>query len=197
MFTDLAERARLERQYRDLYQSTPAMLHTVDAQARITAVSDHWLEKLGYTREAVIGRPITDFLTDESRRSAMQWSIEEVLAAGDQKNVPRQMVTRSGEVLDVLMSTRAERDLLDGEITMRVASKDVTESNRAEARLREAYDEIARLKEELERERDYLREEVSVCDELRPDRRRESGAALDAGAHRGRGRHPGQCADRR
>jgi PAS domain S-box-containing protein len=163
VFTDLAERARLERQYRDLYQSTPAMLHTVDAQARITAVSDHWLEKLGYAREAVIGRPITEFLTDESRRSAMQWSIEEVLAAGDQKNVPRQMVTRTGEILDVLMSTRAERDLLDGEITMRVASKDVTESNRAEARLREAYDEIARLKEELERERDYLREEVSVA----------------------------------
>ena len=163
VFTDLAERARLERQYRDLYQSTPAMLHTVDAQARITAVSDHWLEKLGYTREAVIGRPVTDFLTDDSRRSAMQWSIEEVLAAGDQKNVPRQMVTRGGEILDVLMSTRAERDLLDGEVTMRVASKDVTESNRAEARLREAYDEIARLKEELERERDYLREEVSVA----------------------------------
>jgi transcriptional regulator with GAF, ATPase, and Fis domain len=43
-----------------------------------------------------------------------------------------------------------------------VASKDVTERNRAEANLKEAYGEIARLKDELERERDYLREEVRV-----------------------------------
>ncbi len=163
VFTDLADRARLERQYRDLYQSTPAMLHTVDAAARITAVSDHWLEKLGYTREEVIGRSITDFLTDESRRSAMAWSIEEVIAAGDQVNVPRQMVTKSGKVLDVLMSTRAEGDILDGSMTMRVASKDVTEINRAAAELRQAYEQIAELTVELERERDYLREEVSVA----------------------------------
>jgi PAS domain S-box-containing protein len=162
LFAEIADRARLERQYRDLYQSTPALLHTVDANARITAVSDHWLEKLGYTREEVVGRSVTDFLTDESRQSAMRWSVEEVIAAGDQKNVPRQMVTKSGTVLDVLMSTRAERNLEDGVISLRVASKDVTERNRAEARLREAYEEIAHLKEELERERDYLREEVSV-----------------------------------
>ncbi len=162
VFTDLAERARLERQYRDLYQSTPAMLHTVDSNARLTAVSDHWLEKLGYTREEVIGCPVGDFLSPESRKSAMQWSIDEVIAAGDQKNVPRQMVAKSGAVLDVLMSTRTERNILDGQLSLRVASKDVTESNRAAQKLREAYDEIARLKEELERERDYLREEVQV-----------------------------------
>ena len=38
-----------------------------------------------------------------------------------------------------------------------VASKDVTDRNRAEAKLKLAYQEIAQLKEELERERDYLR----------------------------------------
>jgi len=163
VFTDVAERARLERQYRDLYQTTPAMLHTVDAEARITAVSNHWLEKLGYTRDEVIGRKITDFLTDESRRSAMEWTIEQVIAAGDQKNVPRQMLTKSGQLLDVLMSTRAENDVLDGSLTMRVASKDVTDINRASAELRGAYEQIANLKEELEQERDYLREEVNVA----------------------------------
>ncbi len=162
IYIELADRARVERQYRDLYQSTPAMLHSIDADGNLTAVSDHWLEKLGYTREEVIGRSIMDFLTDQSRESAMRWTVAEVIAAGDQKNMPRQMVTKSGEVLDVLMSTRAERDVRNGLITLRVASKDVTERNRAAARLREAYREIATLKEELERERDYLREEISV-----------------------------------
>jgi transcriptional regulator with GAF, ATPase, and Fis domain len=73
------------------------------------------------------------------------------------------MVTKSGQLLDVLMSTHAEGDVLDGSLTMRVASKDVTDINRAAAELRSAYEQIANLKEELERERDYLREEVSVA----------------------------------
>ncbi len=163
VFTEIADSARLERQYRDLYQSTPAMLHTVNAEGRITAVSNHWLEKLGYSRDEAIGRPIMDFLTDESKVSAMRWTIEEVIASGDQKNVPRQMVTRDGQILDVLMSTRAEHNPVDGALTLRVASKDMTERNQAEAQLRAAYDQIAELKEELERERDYLREEVSVA----------------------------------
>jgi transcriptional regulator with GAF, ATPase, and Fis domain len=73
------------------------------------------------------------------------------------------MVTKAGEVRDVLLSSRTERDARGAVIRTLVASKDVTERNRAEARLKEAYGEIARLKEELERERDYLREEVSVA----------------------------------
>jgi transcriptional regulator with GAF, ATPase, and Fis domain len=43
-----------------------------------------------------------------------------------------------------------------------VACKDVTQRNQAERQLRATFEENARLREELERERDYLREEVQV-----------------------------------
>ena len=162
IFTELSDSDSLERRYRDLYQSTPAMLHTIDAEGQIIAVSDHWLEKLGYPREQVMGRSILDFMSDASRESLLEGEIKDVIASGSRRNVPRQMVTRNGEVLDVIMSARAEKDSLTGRGTLLVASKDVTDRNRAEAKLREAYGEIAHLKDELERERDYLREEVSV-----------------------------------
>ncbi len=161
VFTEVSDRARLERRYRDLYQSTPAMLHTIDPEGRLTEVSNHWLDRLGYTREEVIGRSILEFMTDASRQPLVG-RLREIISEGDFQNVPRQMVTRSGEVRDVLMSSRTERDARHEVVRTLVASKDVTDRNRAEARLKEAYGEIARLKEELERERDYLREEVSV-----------------------------------
>jgi PAS domain S-box-containing protein len=161
LFTEVSERQRQERRYLDLYESTPAMLHTVDAEGRIIAASNHWLAKLGYTRTEVIGRTILDFITDESRRPLLG-KLREVISQGDVQNVPRQWVTKSGEIMDVLLSARAERDERGEVVRLLVASKDVTERNRVEARLREAYGEIARLKEELERERDYLREEVNV-----------------------------------
>ncbi len=161
VFTELSDRARLERRYRDLYQSTPAMLHTIDPEGRLTDVSDHWLERLGYTREEVLGRSILEFMTDASRQPLVG-RLREIISEGDIRNVPRQMVTRAGEVRDVLLSSRTERDARQAVVRTLVATKDVTERNRAEARLKEAYGEIARLKEELERERDYLREEVRV-----------------------------------
>ena len=161
VFTEVSDRAWLESRYRDLYQSTPAMLHTIDPEGRLTEVSDHWLDRLGYTREEVLGRSILEFMTDDSRRPLVG-RLREIISEGDFQNVPRQMVTRNGEVRDVLLSSRTERDARQEVVRTLVASKDVTERNRAEARLKEAYGEIARLKEELERERDYLREEVSV-----------------------------------
>jgi PAS domain S-box-containing protein len=163
VFTELSDRGSLERRYRDLYQSTPAMLHTIDTEGRITAVSDHWLNNLGYTREDVIGRSILDFMSKASREPLLDGKVKDIIAAGQRKNVPREMVTRNGEILDVVMSARAEKDPLTGLSSLLVASKDVTDRNRAESKLREAYGEIAHLKDELERERDYLREEVSVA----------------------------------
>ena len=48
------------------------MLHSIDNHGRITEVSDLWLSKLGYTWDEVIGRPSTDFLSDESARYARE-----------------------------------------------------------------------------------------------------------------------------
>jgi len=161
VFFETSALARAERRYEDLYHSTPAMLHTIDGEGHITDVSDHWLDKLGYQREDVIGRSILDFLSEDSRRQ-LDKGIRDIVEGGDRKNVPRQMLTRSGEVLDCVMSAHTEIDQIRGVQRLLVASKDMTTRNRAEAKLREAYGEIARLKEELERERDYLREEVNV-----------------------------------
>jgi PAS domain S-box-containing protein len=161
VFFETSALARAERRYEDLYHSTPAMLHTVNADGEITHVSDHWLEKLGYEQEEVIGRSILDFLTAKSREQ-LDGGVKEIIEMGDLKNVPREMLTKSGETLDVVMSARTEVDQTRGVQRLLVATKDMTERNRAEAKLREAYGEIARLKEELERERDYLREEVQV-----------------------------------
>jgi PAS domain S-box-containing protein len=161
IFAEVSDRALLERRYQDLYQSTPAMLHTIDPDGHITEVSNHWLHKLGYDRDEVLGHSILEFMSDESRRP-LEGRMREIISEGERENVPRQMVTKSGQVIDVLMSSRTERDARQAIIRTFVASKDVTDRNRAEANLKLAYQEIARLKEELERERDYLREEVRV-----------------------------------
>lgn len=162
VYTEVGQEARLEQHYRDLYRATPAMLHTVDSAGRVVHVSNHWLRKLGYRREEVIGRLITEFMTEETRARLQREGIPNVFTTRDFDNEPRTFVTKSGEVIEVLVSSVRDRSK-DGEVlAVLVASKDVTERNEAERRLRAAFEENARLREELERERDYLREEVQV-----------------------------------
>jgi PAS domain S-box-containing protein len=163
MYADVTDQARAAFKYRDLYRSTPAMLHTLDADGHIHTVTDHWLQKLGYTREEVLGRPITDFYSDADRRRFSGTRLQEAIKRGEFTNVDRQMVTRDGRVLDIVMSSITHRDSRGKVDRMLVASKDVTERKRAERRLRRTLAENARLREELEQERDYLREEVHVA----------------------------------
>jgi PAS domain S-box-containing protein len=161
-YSEINRELKLEQHYRDLYQATPAMLHTVDAKGRIIYVSDHWLKKLGYRREEVIGRSITDFLSESRRASMTQEQLESVIAQGSLQNEPRELVTKDGEVIEILISSAEDRDEQGNVKALLVACKDVTERNQAERQLRAAFEENARLREELERERDYLREEVQV-----------------------------------
>lgn len=162
IYSEVNREIKLEQHYRGLYRATPAMLYTVDAKGRVLHVSDHWLKKLGYKREEVIGRPITDFMSEGTRASLPQQQLEDVIAQGNLHNEPREFVSRNGDIIEVLISSAEDRDEHGAVRALLVACKDVTERNQAERKLRAAFEENARLREELERERDYLREEVQV-----------------------------------
>ena len=163
MYREISDEARTNFKYRDLYRSTPAMLHILDAAGRLVTVTDHWLQKLGYERSEVIGRPVLEFYSDADKERWAGGKLESLINAGDFNNLERQMVTKDGRVLDLVMSAIANRGE-DGEVDqLLIASKDLTKMKAAERELRETLAENARLREELERERDYLREEVNVA----------------------------------
>jgi len=162
VYTEVAVQAKIERHYRDLYRATPAMLYTVDPEGRIILCSDRWLRKMGYRREEVLGRYISEFMTPSSQALLSGGRLRQLISTGNLDNERREFINREGQVMEVLISAHAERDT-QGQVTrLLVAMKDVTEANKAERALREAFDENARLREQLERERDYLREEVDV-----------------------------------
>ena len=163
MYSEVSDQARANFKYRTLYRSTPAMLHTVDGDGLLITVTDHWLSKLGFSREEVLGRPITDFMSIADQKKYADGRLKALIAEGDFNNLERQMLTKEGTTIDLIMSAISHRDESGKVDRMLVASKDVTERNRAESELRRTLAENARLREELERERDYLREEVNVA----------------------------------
>ena len=101
---------RSEEKYRTLYLHTPVMLHSMDSEGRLLSVSDRWLQRLGYTSDEVLGRHVTDFLTEESRRRALEESLPRFFATGSVEDQAEQMVAKDGSVVDVLVSATSERD---------------------------------------------------------------------------------------
>ena len=103
--------------------------------------------QLGYTREEVIGRKSTDFLTPESSARAQNSVLPDFFKRGYMEDVEYQMVTRTGEVLDVLMSAILERDEMGRPLRSMAVTQDVTARRRAERALFEERQRLAYLVE--------------------------------------------------
>lgn len=128
-----------------MYETTPAMLHSIDAQGRLLHVSDAWLAGMGYQRDEVIGRPSSDFLTEESRVRAKQEVLPRFFATGRCDEVPYQMVTAGGEVVDVLLSAILERDAMGQPARSLAVVQDVTLRRRAERALAREHERLRNL----------------------------------------------------
>lgn len=127
-----------EERFRSLYRGTPLPLHSLDQEGRIEQVSNAWLDLLGYQREEVVGRPLINFLTEESARQFRTRDWPALIA--DDVLEPREyrVVTKAGAFLDVMSAARIERDEHGTFVHLVGGLTDVTERKRAEEALRQA-----------------------------------------------------------
>lgn len=123
--------------YQSLYDDTPVMMHSIDHKGRLVSVNHYWLEVMGYELDEVIGRPSTDFLTKEAARRALEVHLPSFFETGSAKDVEYQMVKKSGEVIDVLLSATAQRDRGESIGYSLAFMVDVTERKRLHERERE------------------------------------------------------------
>jgi len=142
---DITERKRSEEalrkskeRYRTLYQKTPAMLHSIDKEGRLTNVSKYWLKEMGYLLNEVLGHYSTDFMTEESSRYAKEVILPKFYETGSCRDVPYQYVKKNGEVMDALLSAITEYDE-NGELIHSLSVIiDVTDRKKAEESLRQS-----------------------------------------------------------
>ncbi|MCP4460981.1 MAG: PAS domain S-box protein [Cytophagales bacterium] len=187
---DVTIRKRIEQaleeslsKYRNTYNMTPVMMHSIDKNGVLLSVSDFWLEKLGYQRHEIIGKHLQEFLTNESKKDA-EIILPVFFQKGSILDVSYNFLTKNGEVLETLLSAiqegkgksarslavvtditplkKAERLLrksrYDLEEAQHIAQIGNYEYNFQEAIFSssEVYDKILELEEEIQKPSDFL-----------------------------------------
>ncbi len=149
-----------EARYRTLYHHTPAMLHSIDREGCLVSISDYWSEVMGYSTKEVIGKPLVDFLTPESREYAEQVVLPQFFKSGFCKDIPYRFIKKNGEIVDIVLSAISDRNT-EGQTERSLAvSFDVTDIKE----LKKAQNQLRRLSASImanqEKERSYLAREL-------------------------------------
>ena len=89
-----------------IVEQAPVAVHVVDGDFKITRVNRRWLDKLGYERSEVLGRPSTDFLSDESRGYSLRDVFPLFRSVGAARSVGVHFQTRDGRVVPFLLDAQ-------------------------------------------------------------------------------------------
>ncbi|MEO1039143.1 MAG: PAS domain-containing protein [Pseudomonadota bacterium] len=147
-----AEALRAETRRLDaIYRKTPAMMHSISPEGEVLQVSEHWLKVMGYARSEVIGRNSAQFLNPQSAERSRLEVLPQFWRDGSCTDEPYEMVTKNGEVIDVLLSGVVEYDSAGKPLIAHAVIVDVTARRRAERELLRYADELERTNRELDR----------------------------------------------
>jgi PAS domain S-box-containing protein len=139
---------RLEIHYRDLFEKAPLMYVTtvdVEGQPYIKDCNASFLAALDRDRDEVVGHPIAEFYSEESRRDLMEGPGYRKALAGETSRIAheRRLVTRSGKEVITILRGQPEQSSDGRVIGMRLMFVDITERKQAEEALERSEGRLA------------------------------------------------------
>ncbi len=122
-----------------LFDNAPIKLHSIDRNGVLLNVSTFWARSLGYSRQEMIGRPSSDFLTEDSKAYAAETALPIFVRDGIIEDVEYEFIKKDGSVMPVLMSAIAQKGA-QGEFDHSIAVMfDISETKRAQSLLNQRY----------------------------------------------------------
>ncbi len=150
--------AELERElafHRDIYENSPDMKVTVDAETALVKHCNRTLaERLGYTKDEIIGSPVFDLYHPDSLGAAQEAFLNFV-NTGVVRGARLMLGRKDGSGLHVLLDVNSVKDAAGRVIQSRSTWRDISDLVAAEEALKEY---SARLEEEVQNRTAALRE---------------------------------------
>jgi len=137
------ELRKSKEKYRDLYENSPDILISVDAESgRIVQCNDTCARITGYSKEEIAGRPVLSMYHPDCR-GQVEKCFQVFLKTGEVSNEELRALCKNGTILDVMLNARAMRDEHGNILYSRSSWSDITYRRKAEAALRESEEKFS------------------------------------------------------
>src|SRR5262249_31310180 len=117
--------ARALDEAEDLYNNAPCGYHSLDKDGVFVRVNETELRWLGYSRDELIGRKITDLLAPESIK-LLNDALTEFKTRGTLRDLEVHLVRKDGSILPALVSATGVRDSQGNYVMSRSILYDIT-----------------------------------------------------------------------
>ena len=126
-----------ENRFRHLYEEAPIAYQSLDEDGHLLQVNMAWLQLLGYTRDEVVGKRFSDFLSARSQER-FEKVFPEFKRAGFVYGIEHEMVCKDESIIDVSIDGRISL-AEDGKFRRtHCVFQDITQRKKAERALQES-----------------------------------------------------------
>ncbi len=163
---NISKRKKIEKQlrlseekYRDLYDNAPDMYHSVDKNGIIIECNETEAKMLGYRKEEIIGKPVTQFMTEESKKAQLEFfsNIEKYNFI----QVERDFIRKDGSIFTASLNEFIEVDEKGNFIKTKTIGRDITYKKKIEEELKKSKEALRKLSFYLQNIRENERKEIS------------------------------------
>ncbi len=128
---------RSEKRFSDIYTNMPVMLITTDAKLRIRDVSAFCTQKLGYTKEELIGKSFLDFVDMNDIVGDKQKAYSRKLEDYNGKSITLKIRRKTAGMMEAYVTSQFEK-LPSGETkSIFISIKDITKLRRTQRKLQD------------------------------------------------------------
>lgn len=126
-----------EAKYRDLYDNAPDMYHTLDENGVILDCNETEAKMLGYKKEEIIGKHITDFFTEESGK-LFRIDFPKLKKKKELLHLPREFIRKDGTTIPISLNVFSVYDENGKFVGTKTIARDVTIIKKIEEALKES-----------------------------------------------------------
>jgi PAS domain S-box-containing protein len=148
-----------EKQWAEaVIQGMPQLAYVFDLQGRMKRWNKNFEDLTGYAEEELKDKFIGDFLNDEDRKKVMK-EVQKVIQDGQERSVEYDIITKRGKILPYYYGSGKLVEI-GGELFIVGETFNISEMKLAQDKIQAQLKEIKTLKDQLEVENIYLRQEL-------------------------------------
>jgi PAS domain S-box-containing protein len=155
-----------EERYRDFYENAPDMFHSINREGIIIDCNETEARMLGYRKEEIIGRPISDFFSDKTK-TIYEKEFPALKNKRVHLDVEREFIRKDGSTFTASLNIYTEVDDNGELIKTKTIARDLTERRRVEE-LKKSREQLRSLSAYLENAREEEKKRIArqIHDEL-------------------------------